>query len=610
MSGPVLSRRGFFGLSALATCSAAVASVPLSRDPIYDAHFPSIPENDVDLSPNGHSVCILGGGLAGIQAGVELAARGFEVTILERSGGPGGKLKTWRDPSFGPADHAIKQTPGFAGVVREHGAHGVWLSYKNLREFMGRYGFGVHPIPPGSMDYLFVDRDGKRTTIPEFGMPEPYDKIQQIFNVFNFEHAEGAGEQSDMITVMLKMSTYDINDPQQRAYLDGISFAEYARELGLSENLIYRFFDPVAEMIYYDGVDRVSALAMVTGFMMTAGAPKDWNVELYANPAGETFLQPMVEFIEARGGRIVYGADVGRVEMSDGRVAAVHTKPVPEGNRVRRCAVCGELLFGDEEHHHCPFCGANGDMLADVPASEREGRRYLADDFIVAMDTGGIKAFVANNRDTLGRDPWFAKVKELTSSDVYVANFWIEGQTSWESRLASNGQPVIVAFPTSFQRIGVTFNWTLRGGGRVIADYEGHDVTILETHVCRLDDIAGLSDQEIADLAFAELRELLPDLPDYQDFYLNKWRNYTGVRVGAEASRPSVETPVDNLFFIGDAVTIPHVATGMEKTNVSAKMAVNALTKKHGLEGAITILQSGSPSALVDLSRWMTTVYA
>jgi len=604
-----ISRRAFFGFAGTAVGASAVAAIPLSSDPLYGAEFPFVAENHVDLPPNGKSVCILGGGLAGIQAGVEAAARGFQVTILERSGGPGGKLKTWRDPSFGPDDHAIKKTEGFRGVVREHGAHGIWHSYKNLREFMGRFGYKTQSRPPGSMDYLFVDKDGKRSTVPDFGMPAPYDKVQQLLNVLSMEHPEGLGEQMDLVDALMKMSTYDVRDPKQRDYLDGISFLDYAREIGLSENLIWRFFDPVAEMIYYARVDVVSALAMVTGFMLTAGAPKDWQVDLFASPAGETFLLPMVDFIESKGGRVIYGADVDQVEILEGRVAAVTTYPLPEAFRVRRCSVCGEPLYGDHHHDNCPYCGANGQMLVEVPIAERRAQRFVADDFILAMDVPGLRRFVGLNADVLTGIPYFDKIKNLTASDVFVANFWIEGKTSWPETLRSGDQPVLVFFPTSFGRIGVTFNWTLGGDSTVIREYADHNVTILETHLSRLDDIAHLTNREIADLAYAELREVLPDLPDYTDFYLNKWRNYTGVQVGEEANRPSIASPIENLYAIGDLVTIPHVATGMEKTNVTAKMAVNELIDKYGFEGRIRILQSGSPSLFVDMTRWTKSIY-
>jgi uncharacterized protein with NAD-binding domain and iron-sulfur cluster len=63
--------------------------------------------------------------------------------------------------------------------------------------------------------------------------------------------------------------------------------------------------------------------------------------------------------------------------------------------------------------------------------------------------------------------------------------------------------------------------------------------------------------------------------------------------VGEEQKRPTVQSPIDNLLFVGDIVTIPHTAEWMEKTNVTAKMATNALLEKAGKkEGLIKILPS------------------
>jgi NADPH-dependent 2,4-dienoyl-CoA reductase/sulfur reductase-like enzyme len=66
----------------------------------YKKSFPHVKENHVKLSPNSKTVCIMGGGLAGLQAGCELSDRGFKVIILEKTASAGGKLKTWKDKNF------------------------------------------------------------------------------------------------------------------------------------------------------------------------------------------------------------------------------------------------------------------------------------------------------------------------------------------------------------------------------------------------------------------------------------------------------------------------------------------------------------------------------
>lgn len=50
----------------------------------------------------GNSILILGGGAAGLSAGLELVERGFQVTILEANPEVGGRARAWKDPGKGP----------------------------------------------------------------------------------------------------------------------------------------------------------------------------------------------------------------------------------------------------------------------------------------------------------------------------------------------------------------------------------------------------------------------------------------------------------------------------------------------------------------------------
>ena len=125
----------------------------------YKRQFPVLPDNKVKLKPNGKSVLILGGGLAGLQAGCELSDRGFKVTILEKSGVPGGKLKAWKDKNF------ARKYFGSEGYTREHGLHAVWMFYKNFREFLGRHKMGLTPMGPEETFYYFITASGVHNKI-------------------------------------------------------------------------------------------------------------------------------------------------------------------------------------------------------------------------------------------------------------------------------------------------------------------------------------------------------------------------------------------------------------------------------------------------------------
>ena len=109
-----------------------------------------------------------------------------------------------------------------------------------------------------------------------------------------------------------------------------------------------------------------------------------------------------------------------------------------------------------------------------------------------------------------------------------------------------------------------------------------------------------MSAKEIAADVYKDLKQLIPDLPEPKGSYVNRWDTYLNCKVGEEARRPTLQSAIDNLLFIGDIVAIPHTAEWMEKTNVTAKLATNLLLDKAGVrEGKITILPSavlGAPT--------------
>lgn len=615
-SGINLTRRQFLGLSAAGAGIAAVAAVPLSKNPVYDNEFPQLPENHADLPPNGKTVCIVGGGLAGMQAGVEMAARGFKVTVLEKCGYPGGKLKTWRDKTFGPDDHPLKQDPDFRGVVREHGAHGIWGGYKNLREFMGRYGYKTESMPAHSMDYLFWDKNGKKIQISDSGLPPPYDRIPQILSLFSMEHAKSSREVLSLLNAIVKMISFDSRNYEQISYLDSISFADYARKLEIQEDIIQTFFAAISHMVYYNTVENISALAMVLAIKMSSAYPDDAKITLYANPPGETFLKPMADFIESHGGRVLYNREVDQILLDGNKIAAVKTQATVPNLRVRRCQVCGELIYGDGHHDHCPFCGADGPQIKDLKGEETLSHTHQADYFVVALDVPGLQKFVITNASAWGHQDYFKNILKMTSRSVWAVDYWIPGRGFWESRFQSRGSPLYTFTPTRTQNYGVTFNWTLpisETSGEattLIRDYAKHNVTIIESHVAHIASVAGLDNEGIAKQVFAELKSMFPEIPDYVDFYVNKWNNYTGAIVGERKLRPDIQSPYDNLLLIGDLVNFHGIELGMEKTNVTAKMATNLILDKAGQqEGKITLLECGTPNLVADLYQKFASIY-
>ena len=121
---------------------------------------------------------------------------------------------------------------------------------------------------------------------------------------------------------------------------------------------------------------------------LISGAACDIDVRTFQFPTSEKLFAPMVAYIEKLGGKIIYNAAVEKLELEDGQLKRVITEALNKsGKRIRRCAICGHVIEGDEAHDHCPSCHARGDQLIELTGSTLNSRIIEADYFVSALDT-------------------------------------------------------------------------------------------------------------------------------------------------------------------------------------------------------------------------------
>jgi hypothetical protein len=386
----------------------------------------------------------------------------------------------------------------------------------------------------------------------------------------------------------------------------------------LPEKLTETVLNAIAEMAYFDDVDKVSALSLAGSIQLVCGSPRDLRVDLFEKPPGETFLQPMVRYIEAHGGAVHFNTELTGIRVTDERVSSVVAAQPGDGtHRETRCSVCGALLVSDgAELPRCPVCGANGDMIKILAHEDLQERQFTADYFISCMDVPSSRRFYGDNLATLGGHDYFRNINRLHAAHVYVVVMWFADGSFWDQRVTDGtGRPAFDFFATGFDHLGISLNWgthvTLDGKSTaLVKEYQDRNVAVIETQIANAEPLAGLGDEEIVERVYGELKILMPDIPAIGASYVNRWRNYTAYRVGDMENRPGMQSPLDNLLFAGDMPFVDHPAVFMEKTNVTAKLATNLLLEKIGQEqGRIKILPSGTPNALVSFFSRFNSVF-
>ena len=126
---------------------------------------------------NHYDAIIIGGGVAGMTAALHLAERGLKPLILEADERVGGRfsgreeiiVNGWRFPN-------------------EHGVHGIWSSYANLKSMLERHEILPQLIPAKEEQWIyrdgnFIGRVSIGSLIRDNPLPAPLHYLSLLFNL-------------------------------------------------------------------------------------------------------------------------------------------------------------------------------------------------------------------------------------------------------------------------------------------------------------------------------------------------------------------------------------------------------------------------------------------
>lgn len=252
-------------------------------------------------------VAVIGGGLAGLAAALDLAERGAPVLLFERRPFAGGKAFSFSDPEHGVAldngQHiTMRCCTEFDAFLRRIGLSGIVRYQRALR---------VRVLDPGS---------GAAGDIASLGAPLP-PPLHLAWSVLQYPHLSVA-ERGRIARAVRAMDALD--ETQQRE-LDRESFGDWLRRHGQSERAIERFWDLVILPTCNDRSADVSAAQAIfvcrTAFLQSARAA---DIGLFRRGLGE-IADAALARARSAGAEARLGERVERIELSEGAAAAVQT---------------------------------------------------------------------------------------------------------------------------------------------------------------------------------------------------------------------------------------------------------------------------------------------
>lgn len=272
--------------------AASSASRPPERSALDDA-----PGAVLGTASSPQRVIVVGAGLAGLTAGYELKQAGHEVTILEATLQPGGRVRTLREP--------------FAeGLYVEAGATLIPSNHADVVAYARHFDLPLRTVAPNSFDRCYFI-DG--ACIPADAVPLHQDTLPPA------EREAGLSglRMQYLMPIVAEMGTPTAPDWPTPDVLpfDDLTFAELLRQQGASSEAI-----DLLGLGYYntwgDGIHETSALYILKQSLLLAGH------ELYTVEGGNDRLARA--FAAALDAELRYGAPVRRIEQDETEVRVVY----------------------------------------------------------------------------------------------------------------------------------------------------------------------------------------------------------------------------------------------------------------------------------------------
>ncbi|MBV8361002.1 MAG: FAD-dependent oxidoreductase [Deltaproteobacteria bacterium] len=251
-------------------------------------------------------VVIIGGGFAGLSAGVALAERGFRVALLEGKPALGGRAYSFPDTE--------------SGDLVDNGQHVLMGCYHQTLDFLAKIGARDRLIIHHKLDIEMLDGPGRPAHLRTASLPGP---LHMAAGLMRYQHLTIAERLAAMRAGMRMMYMRRF----ARARLKRMTVAEFMDVTGQGSQARRTFWYPLAIATLNEQPHLASAALFAEVIKRAFFSRRNDSAFLYSKVGlSALYCDAAREFIEKRDGVVACRAIVDSLEMSDSVVSAVRLR--------------------------------------------------------------------------------------------------------------------------------------------------------------------------------------------------------------------------------------------------------------------------------------------
>jgi zeta-carotene desaturase len=476
-------------------------------------------------------VAIVGAGLAGLSAAVELVDAGHEVSIYEARTFIGGKVGSWVDAG---------------GNHIEMGLHVFFNNYNNLFALMRKVG-AFEALLPKEHVHNFVNRGGDIGKLDfRFLLGAPFHGLKAFFTTGQLTLLDKLQNAIALGTspIVPGLVNYDLAMKIIRD-LDSVSFADWFRSHGGSQHSLERMWDPIALALGFINTEEISARCMLTIFMMFAAKTEASRLNMLAGSPDEYLHKPILNYIQARGAQVQTRRQTRRILFEEKNGETVVTGlAIANGNTE-------EIVTADVYLAAC-----------DVPGIQRllpaEWRKYPEFDNIYKLEAVPVVTV------QLRFDGWVTELQDAEQRHQLDHAAGLDNLLYSADADFSCFADLALTSPKDYYREG-----------------QG---SLMQVVLTPGDPFIKMSNEDIAQHALKQLHDLFPSSRELNMTWFNVVKLAQSLyreNPGMDPYRPPQKTPVPN-FFLAGSYTQQDYIDSMEGATISGMQAAAAILEPTG----------------------------
>ncbi len=475
-------------------------------------------------------VAIVGAGLAGLTAAVDLVDAGHSVDLYDARPFMGGKVGSWEDPE---------------GNHIEMGLHVFFFNYTNLFALMRKVG-AIENLLPKDHTHLFVNRGGDVRELDfRFPLGAPFNGLKAFFTTPQLSWVDKFRNALALGTSPIVRGLVDYEGAMKTIRsLDSISFQSWFLNHGGSMKSIERMWNPIAYALGFIDCEAISARCMLTIFMMFAARTEASKLNLLKGSPHRWLTGPILNYIVSKGGNLHLRHKVREVHFEDGDSKAPKVTSLSIGS-------------------------PNGELSV------------TADAYLAACDVPGIKNLLPKD---WRRFPQFAAIDKLTAVPVATVQLRYDG---WVTELAREASPKNFQVPSGLDNLLYTADADFSCFADLALtspeDYRRENMgSLLQCVLTPGDPWIAKPIDEIVAHTDSQVRELFPSARSLNMIWSNVVKLAQSLyreAPGMEPCRPTQSTPVSN-FFLAGSYTRQDYIDSMEGATMSGHLAATAILRR------------------------------